>query len=112
MGSPCVGTPVNDPGPERWRLEARGRVQMVGYRARVQREAHRRGLSGRVWNDPVELGLVWVEVQGAPGELERFRAAIERPEGASRPERVMRVALLTLENGERGFGVVAGRPAL
>jgi acylphosphatase len=91
--------------PERWSLLAEGRVQMVGYRARVQHEAERRQLVGKVWNDPRNVERVWIEVQGPPQLIEEFREVIARTLGASRPNQVVRVNQLALEPGAREFRI-------
>jgi acylphosphatase len=80
---------------------------MVGYRARVQREAQARRLAGWVRNDPDAPDRVWIEVQGAEPALEEFRACLERPEGSSRPIRVERVGVLALDEAETMFRIVA-----
>jgi acylphosphatase len=52
----------------------RGRVQGVGFRWFVSREARRREIKGRVWNRAD--GAVEVEAEGARRTLEEFLAAI------------------------------------
>jgi acylphosphatase len=79
---------------------------MVGYRARVQREARDRGLLGQVWNDASDLGKVWIRVQGEEAELEAFRASIERPEGPSRPTGVRRTSAIPPEPSWTDFVIV------
>jgi acylphosphatase len=60
-----------------------GRVQGVGYRAFVGREADRRGLSGSAVNLPD--GRVQVVAVGPPDEV---RALVDALSGASAPGRV------------------------
>jgi acylphosphatase len=90
---------------ERWSMLAEGRVQMVGYRARVQHEAKRHHLVGKVWNDPRDLGRVWIEVQGPPRIIEEFRMAIARDQGASHPRSVARLTQLDPDPGAREFEI-------
>jgi acylphosphatase len=60
----------------------RGRVQGVGFRYFVQREAARLGLSGWVRN--LDDGNVETHAQGPPAALDDFAAALHRgPRGAS-----------------------------
>jgi hydrogenase maturation protein HypF len=62
-------------GPsKRLRVEIRGAVQGVGFRPFVYRLATELGLAGWVLND---VRGVEIEVEGAAGELEAFRARVE-----------------------------------
>lgn len=74
----------------RWRLVATGKVQLVGYRARVAAEAEKRGLVGSVENDEKDERRVLIEVQGPETILEEFRTKIVTPEGRSVPRTVLR----------------------
>lgn len=74
----------------RWRLVATGKVQLVGYRARVAAEAEKRGLVGSVENDEKDERRVLIDVQGPEAILEEFRKKIETPEGRSVPRAVLR----------------------
>lgn len=62
-------------GKQRWRIEVHGIVQGVGFRPFVYRLATSRGLSGFVTN--TSEGVV-VEVEGGPGRLDDFLAALQR----------------------------------
>lgn len=55
---------------------AQGRVQGVGFRAFLQSQATRRGLSGWVRNLPD--GRIETEVEGAPVLVEEFIQAVKR----------------------------------
>lgn len=74
---------MNEPAGERWRLTARvhGRVQGVGYRFFVRRQASALGLSGYVRNLPDRD--VEVIAEGSRRSLEQLRRELERgPIGA------------------------------
>ncbi len=92
------------PARERWRLIATGRVQGVGYRARVVETADRLGIVGWVSNRPD--GTVEIEAEGDPRRLEHFRERISGPRGASHAHTVTRVAELPLDPGSRDFHIV------
>lgn len=82
----------------------RGRVQGVGFRSFVQREAIRRGLAGEVWNR--RDGAVEMRAQGPADTLEEFCYALVRGPG--------RVDSLDAEPIEEpgewaSFDIVAGR---
>jgi acylphosphatase len=64
------------PAPERWRLNVRGRVQGVGYRAGCSRRAEELGLSGWVRN--LSDGSVEVEVEGLPQSLSELMLWCEK----------------------------------
>ena len=91
----------------RWQVLARGIVQGVGFRPFVFGLAQRLGLAGFVRNDSAG---VTIEIEGPPGDLERFVAAlraeapplarIEALEHAPLPPR-----------GDRGFTIVASAAA-
>src|SRR5215204_202916 len=58
-----------------------GMVQGVKYRATAQREARRRGLTGRVRNEPD--GAVLIDVEGDPAAVDDFLAwCAKGPSGA------------------------------
>ncbi|HUZ80285.1 MAG TPA: acylphosphatase [Thermoplasmata archaeon] len=92
----------------RWRLEARGLVQLVGYRERVRDQAEQRGLVGSVVNDENDPHRVEIVVQGPPETLEEFRKAVSGSEGRSRPKEVMRVEELPPDPGLTDFEVGRG----
>ena len=56
------------------RVVVHGRVQGVGFRAFVAREAACLGVAGRVWNRPD--GAVEAEAAGSQAALERFISAL------------------------------------
>ena len=68
------------------RVVVSGRVQGVGFRAWVVREATAMGLAGRVWNRPD--GAVEAEAVGARAVLERFVTAIGQGPRHARVEAV------------------------
>ena len=63
-----------------------GRVQGVGYRAFVQRNAQKLGLTGYAQNLPD--GTVRVFAAGAPAALEKLLGAVRQGPRAARVERV------------------------
>ncbi len=65
----------------RWELEARGRVQRVGYRDMVEEAARVLSLVGKVENDPEDDQLVRVVVQGPESTLSEFLKAISGRHG-------------------------------
>ncbi len=65
----------------RWELEARGRVQRVGYRDLVEETARMLNLVGKVGNDPEDDQLVHVVVQGPESTLSEFVKAISGRHG-------------------------------
>ena len=65
-----------------------GRVQGVGYRDFVRRQARRLGLAGRVQNRPD--GTVYVEASGPLAALESLVAALEEGPVGSHVARVER----------------------
>lgn len=68
-------------GPRAFRIRLDGRVQGVGFRWFVRREAQELGLAGRVRNLPD--GTVEVEVAGDPERLDAFRGRLRQgPPGA------------------------------
>ncbi len=67
-----------------YRIE--GRVQGVGFRAFVVREARRLGLSGWVRNEPD--GAVAIEAEGEPGVLEALEARLREGPRAARVARI------------------------
>ena len=70
----------------RVQLVVHGRVQGVGFRAFVAREARALGLAGTVRNRPD--GTVEIEAEGAAGALEELAAAARRGPVGARVERV------------------------
>ena len=68
------------------RVVVQGRVQGVGFRAWVVRQAVEMGVRGAVWNRPD--GGVEAEGVGAESTLERFVAALRRGPTHARVEQV------------------------
>ena len=64
-----------------WELEARGRVQRVGYRDFVKGTASKLGLTGGVWNDEDDEDVVHIVAQGAETGLVEFVKAISGAHG-------------------------------
>lgn len=77
-----------------------GRVQGVGFRWFVQREATELELRGWVRN--TEDGEVEIVAAGAPGDLEELRASLKRGPRGSRVDRVIEHTLE--ENEARDLG--------
>ena len=91
----------------RVRIVIEGRVQGVGYRAFVRRQAQALGVTGAVWNR--DDGAVELEAEGERVPLERLIEALR--EGPS----VADVSRLRTDWSEgparfQGFSVVASRP--
>jgi acylphosphatase len=95
------------PGAVRWQLVVAGRVQGVGYRARVAASARGAGLVGSVANLPD--GTVLIDVQGPEERVERFLGEIREPRGLSRPSAVRKVGERPVARGRVGFEIVHGR---
>lgn len=88
---------------ERWRVE--GRVQGVGFRARVARLARHLELTGAVWNEGD--GSVTVEVEGTEELLSALAEQLLVPDGEIRPERVERLERLPPQGRSDRFEVRA-----
>ena len=73
-------------GLERMTADVHGRVQGVGFRWFVRREARALGLSGWVRNEPG--GSVRLEAEGPRDLLRELEAAIRRGPSGSRVDRV------------------------
>jgi hydrogenase maturation protein HypF len=87
----------------RWGLRICGTVQGVGFRPALYRLACRLGLAGLVRND--DQG-VWVEIEGAPVELMRFKESLI--EAAPPLARIDRVEVQWLAcRGGQSFDIVA-----
>ena len=95
MGYPrrCGGeTMTADPHQHEHRAyRLHGRVQGVGFRAFIRRQARDLGLSGWARNEPD--GTVAIEVSGPPGDLDSFEDRIRRGPPAGRVESVDRKRL-------------------
>ncbi len=73
---------TNDRADERLEATVRGRVQGVGFRVYVAREAWRRSLSGWVRNGAD--GAVHIVAEGPPANLDGFLEALQHgPPGAT-----------------------------
>lgn len=92
-----------DPPDERWQLVASGRVQGVGYRARVAAAARRLGITGSVANRPD--GTVVIDAQGPVGALGTFVEQISGALGSSDARSVRRVAPPAAPVAAQGFEV-------
>jgi hydrogenase maturation protein HypF len=66
--------PLSPVPSNRLRVRVEGVVQGVGFRPFVHGLATAGGLSGLVGNDTAG---VFIEIEGTPGELDRFLAALE-----------------------------------
>ncbi len=83
---------------QRRAIRVRGVVQGVGFRPAMFRLASSLGLSGFVLNDREG---VWVEIEGPPGDLDRFVADLERAAPpAARIDRVETAAVAPCRDGE------------
>jgi len=71
---------------ERLQAVVHGDVQGVGFRYFVQRKAHQLGLSGWVRNN--DDGTVELVAEGARGELENLRQAVEEGPRMAHVDRV------------------------
>lgn len=101
---PLGGAGLDEP-QERLEAWVRGRVQGVGFRVFIAREASRLGLAGWVRNE--SDGAVHVVAQGPPPDLDALLEALhEGPMGADvrdvRVDRGRAAAILT------GFAIRAG----
>ena len=74
------------PAPQARRFMVRGRVQGVGFRWFVEREAHILGISGWVRNNAD--GTVEVLAMGTRDQLSGLRAQLQRGPRASRVDNV------------------------
>jgi acylphosphatase len=79
-----------------WKLEAKGIVQGVGYRARCESAAEEFGLVGSVWNDPHSLNTVHIEIQGSKARIESFMRSISGRRGLSDAKSVSVVGEFTV----------------
>lgn len=79
-----------------WELEARGRVQGVGFRWFVQHAALQFGICGYVRN--LYDGSVYIVAQGEDAALEMFRAAVET---GSRHARVDSLLVNIIDNAKK-----------
>jgi acylphosphatase len=66
-----------------WKIEVKGTVQGVGYRARCLEAANELGLVGSVRNDPHAPSVVLIEVQGTKPKVSQFLHAISGRRGLS-----------------------------
>ena len=96
----------------RWKCEASGEVQKVGYREVVRKAALARGLVGSVWNDPNDEFLVHIDAQGSPATLEEFLRSVSGEQGLGRAESVRKTGDLEVDLSLTQFKVVRGDLAL
>jgi len=99
--------PLSSAPASRFRVRVEGVVQGVGFRPFVHGLASARGLSGLVGNDPAG---VFIEVEGDPGALDQFLAALE---AEAPPLAVIdRVETEVISpTGSAGFVIVESDPA-
>ena len=99
--------PLSPVPSNRLRVRVEGVVQGVGFRPFVHGLATAGGLSGLVGNDTAG---VFIEIEGTPGELDRFLAALE---GEAPPLAVIdRVETEVISaTGGVGFAIVESEPA-
>ena len=90
---------------ERWRLGIVGLVQGVGFRPFVYRLAVSMGVAGWVENDGEG---VTIEVEGEPGGLARFAAALETDAPSAARILELRTTAVPV-TGEEGFRIRASR---
>ncbi|HLK32444.1 MAG TPA: acylphosphatase [Terriglobales bacterium] len=76
----------NNPAPQARRYVVRGRVQGVGFRWFVEREAHMLGVSGWVRNNPD--GSVEVLAMGTRDQLSGLRSRLQQGPRAARVDTV------------------------
>ncbi len=86
---------------------AQGRVQGVGFRAFLRREAVRRGLSGWVRN--VSDGRIETEVEGAHDLVEAFVQAVQRGPSLAQVRDVRVEWLNPNAHGSSDFTILADR---
>jgi len=91
MSAAGTGGPGRDGGPEAVRLSVHGRVQGVGFRYFVLRQARRLGLTGRVRNLPD--GSVEARVRGSRAGIDELVVALRAGPPVARVERVEEHAL-------------------
>jgi acylphosphatase len=87
-----------------WHCIAHGRVQGVGYRARVLDCARRHGIVGSVANRAD--GTVFIDVQGDLASVQAFLHDVSGPRGASHAHAVHRVAELAVSADLITFEIV------
>ncbi len=84
----------------------RGRVQGVGFRWFVHREAAELGLHGRVWNN--DRGEVEVIASGSPEALADLRAELHKGSRGSRVDTVIEHELVETEAAQLGPFIIEG----
>jgi acylphosphatase len=87
-----------------WHCIARGRIQGVGYRARVVESASRHGVAGSIANR--EDGSVFIDGQGARADVEAFLRDVSGPRGASHAREIERIAEVAASADLVGFAIV------
>lgn len=96
----------------RWRIEASGTVQLVGYRERVLRAAEAHHIVGSVENDKKHTSRVLIDAQGAPADVEDFLTEVRGPEGRSDAKEVAKVEQERPDPSLGRFQVKRGRTRL
>lgn len=94
----------------RWELEARGRVQRVGYRDHVQETADLLKVTGKVWNDKKDEQLVHIVAQGPESTLSEFVKAVTGRHGLIDASEVKKVGEKEADLRLTGFQQERGEP--
>ncbi|MDE2046546.1 MAG: acylphosphatase, partial [Thermoplasmata archaeon] len=95
----------------RWKIEARGEVQKVGYRDFVEGVAHQLGILGSVKNDEEDSGLVHIVAQGPETQIVLLVRDISGKHGVIHARSVQRVGEEPVDPGLRAFKQVLGSDA-
>lgn len=93
-----------------WELEARGRVQRVGYRDFVQETASLLKVTGKVWNDQKDEQLIHLIVQGPESTLPEFVKAITGKHGLIDAAEVRKIGEKEADPSLTGYHQVRGEP--
>ncbi len=86
-----------------WKIEVKGIVQGVGYRARCTEAASEFNLVGNVRNDPHTPNTVLIEVQGTKAQVDQFMRSISGRRGLSDAKSVQVVGESTVNPELREF---------
>ena len=93
-----------------WELEARGRVQRVGYRDFVQEAANLLKVTGKVWNDEKDEQLIHLIVQGPESTLPEFVKAITGKHGLIDTSEVRKIGEKEADPSLTRYHQVRGEP--
>jgi acylphosphatase len=94
----------------RWELQARGRVQRVGYRDFVQETANLLQVTGKVWNDEKDEQVVHMIVQGPESRLSEFVKAVTGRHGLIDATELEKVGEKEADPSLIGFRQERGEP--